>query len=158
MLREIGKTVSAGKFPGCDALVIFSPMPDEPDFRAAGFPLPIHAAPFVVPSSKNRDPYLEAGNCIASMAGRYPYVLVPGRLFDLYGTRLGRGGGWYDRFLSRLPASWPRIGVAFADQIYAERLVRNAWDEPMDFLAVNDKKSWRIVKCRRKAIAVPSSP
>jgi 5-formyltetrahydrofolate cyclo-ligase len=30
-------------------------------------------------------------------------VLVPGLMFDTWGQRLGRGGGYYDRLLERLP-------------------------------------------------------
>ncbi|MBC8523456.1 5-formyltetrahydrofolate cyclo-ligase [PVC group bacterium] len=43
-------------------------------------------------------------------------VVVPGIAFDKSGSRLGRGGGFYDRFLlnARPPIS---IGVAFEEQI-----------------------------------------
>lgn len=42
-------------------------------------------------------------------------ILVPGLGFDENGGRLGRGGGYYDRLLSR--ASGTRCGVAFDEQI-----------------------------------------
>jgi 5-formyltetrahydrofolate cyclo-ligase len=32
-------------------------------------------------------------------------VLVPGLMFDTWGQRLGRGGGYYDRLLERLPSA-----------------------------------------------------
>jgi len=44
-------------------------------------------------------------------------VIVPGLAFDRQGRRLGRGGGYYDRFLADLPAATPRIGLAFDFQI-----------------------------------------
>jgi len=47
-------------------------------------------------------------------------VIVPGLAFDLTGRRLGRGGGFYDRFLSRLRRSTKTIGLAFDVQIVAE--------------------------------------
>lgn len=51
-------------------------------------------------------------------------VLVPGVAFDLAGRRLGRGGGFYDRFLARLaPHDRPRasaLGVCFESQVLAD--------------------------------------
>lgn len=47
-------------------------------------------------------------------------VIVPGLAFDEQGRRLGRGGGFYDRFLARLPASVPTIALAFERQIVAD--------------------------------------
>ena len=44
-------------------------------------------------------------------------VIVPGIAFDRRGRRLGRGGGYFDRFLSRLPASVPCVGLAFKFQV-----------------------------------------
>lgn len=48
---------------------------------------------------------------------RIDAVLVPGLAFDRAGRRLGRGGGFYDRFLLRLPAATLTIGVAYDGQI-----------------------------------------
>jgi len=44
-------------------------------------------------------------------------VLVPALAFDREGRRLGRGGGYYDRFLASLPVRTPCIGLAFDFQV-----------------------------------------
>jgi 5-formyltetrahydrofolate cyclo-ligase len=44
-------------------------------------------------------------------------VLVPGVAFDAHGNRLGRGGGYYDRFLARLSDPVCTIGIGFECQV-----------------------------------------
>ncbi len=44
-------------------------------------------------------------------------VVVPGLAFDPHGNRLGRGGGYYDRFLRRLRRTAATVGLAFDVQI-----------------------------------------
>lgn len=39
-------------------------------------------------------------------------VVVPGMVFDSFGHRLGRGKGYYDRFLTRIPHAY-KIGMCF---------------------------------------------
>lgn len=44
-------------------------------------------------------------------------VIVPGVAFDKHNQRLGRGAGYYDRFLHTLPSHIPTLGLAFDFQI-----------------------------------------
>ena len=44
-------------------------------------------------------------------------IMVPGVAFDYRGGRLGFGKGYYDRFLSQLPATTYRCGLAFSIQV-----------------------------------------
>lgn len=61
-------------------------------------------------------------------------LLVPGRLFDRHGVRLGRGGGHYDRLVPRLRPGTPVIGVTVEERI-VPRLPTEAHDAPMTHLA-----------------------
>jgi 5-formyltetrahydrofolate cyclo-ligase len=54
-------------------------------------------------------------------------VIVPGLAFTKDGKRLGRGKGYYDRFLSRLSSRAATVGLAFDFQVLAD-LPTNAMD------------------------------
>lgn len=60
-------------------------------------------------------------------------VLVPGVAFDAHGTRVGFGGGYYDRLLPLLENA-VRIGVAFDCQLVEGALPREEHDEPVDLV------------------------
>ena len=57
-------------------------------------------------------------------------VVVPGLAFDRSNNRLGRGAGYYDRFLSSLPETIATVGLAFDFQI-TESLPIGAHDMPL---------------------------
>lgn len=59
-------------------------------------------------------------------------VVCPGVAFDKARTRLGRGAGYYDRFLQELAGKALIIGCAFDCQISPEPLPRENHDVPMD--------------------------
>jgi len=55
-------------------------------------------------------------DCPRVEPGDIEVVLVPGLAFGRDGTRLGRGGGYFDRLLPRLRAR--RVGACFALQLF----------------------------------------
>lgn len=75
-------------------------------------------------------------------AGHQPHIdpsdidvlLVPGRLFDRHGVRLGRGGGHYDRLLPRLRPGTVVVGVT-VDARIVPRLPTEHHDRAMTHLA-----------------------
>jgi 5-formyltetrahydrofolate cyclo-ligase len=60
-------------------------------------------------------------------------AVVPGVAFDPRGTRLGRGGGHYDRLLANLPESCARIGACFSCQL-VPAVPREPHDQPVDVI------------------------
>lgn len=63
-------------------------------------------------------------------------VVVPGLAFTASGDRLGQGGGWYDRFLSRVRPNCTTIGVGFNPQIVSS-LPTEAHDVTLDFVVTD---------------------
>ncbi len=60
-------------------------------------------------------------------------AIIPGMAFDIQGQRLGRGRGYYDRFLAKLSYPVYKIGVCFPWQIVAAIPVDDN-DIPMDMV------------------------
>jgi len=64
-------------------------------------------------------------------------LLIPGLGFDLQGGRLGRGRGYYDRYLKGRNAL--KLGVAFEVQVLRKKLVLEPHDQILDGL-VTEKR------------------
>ena len=60
-------------------------------------------------------------------------AVIPGMAFDQRGNRLGRGKGYYDRFLSKLPTQIYKIGVCFDFQKF-EIIPASPTDVAMDIV------------------------
>ncbi len=65
-------------------------------------------------------------------------VVVPGLLFDRTGQRLGRGGGFYDRFCAHAEVRALTCGLAFADQL-VDHLDTESHDHPVDKLVTDEE-------------------
>lgn len=63
-------------------------------------------------------------------------VVVPGLAFDNHGNRLGRGLGYFDRFLRNLPENTATVGVAFSWQRVRE-VPTEAHDFPVQEVITN---------------------
>lgn len=75
-------------------------------------------------------------------------MLVPLVAFDTLGTRLGRGGGYYDAYLSKLGHRRGLL-VGFAHECQrVEHIPRAPWDVPLD--AVITERSMYLISQRAK--------
>ena len=78
---------------------------------------------------------------LEGLAGARVLVVVPGLAFDGLGIRLGRGAGYYDRFVPEMRAACGDaasfVGVCYRRQL-RDRLPRDPWDAPMDWVLTEE--------------------
>jgi 5-formyltetrahydrofolate cyclo-ligase len=106
-----------------------------------------------VPLQRNRFNIPEPDSPITDelMPDQLDLVLTPLVAFDLTGTRLGMGGGFYDRsfsFLLNHGSIEKRpylLGLGYEFQKATEVLVREGWDVPLD-AAVTEAAFYRFEK------------
>ncbi len=65
--------------------------------------------------------------------GQIDLLIVPAIGYDIKGNRLGRGGGYYDVFLSRIPKESVLVGVAYDFQL-AEEIPVSRQDKSVDYV------------------------
>lgn len=71
-------------------------------------------------------------------------VLVPGRLFDRSGYRIGRGGGFYDRYLANAPSAVVTVGIGYAVQL-VHSVPHGESDVPVQIVVTDNESCF----CRR---------
>ncbi len=81
------------------------------------------------------------------------FIVVPGVAFDAKGNRLGRGKGYYDRLLPRIPTAY-KAGICFPFQL-VEEVPAESFDVRMDIIiTINEDElshpSHPLPTCDRK--------
>lgn len=95
---------------------------------------PLHEGDFVVGEFGILEPHPERSTPVE--ASDIDYILVPGLAFDRKLMRLGRGKGYYDRYLNKFKGI--KIGIGIKAQLLNEPLPIDEHDQPMDFV-VNEE-------------------
>ncbi len=142
------------EFREARCVALFAPLPTEPDIRPlieeAWAERKCVALPFMLHGDEPRlawhevegwDELVARGphgirephpqKCPVTQASELDLVFVPGLAFDADGNRLGRGGGYYDRFLADVTTR--RIGLFFAAQ-QVDAVPREAHDCRVDLV------------------------
>lgn len=79
-------------------------------------------------------------------------VIAPAVAVDTFGTRLGMGKGYYDRFFKEFPEAI-RLAAVFQVQVSNTVLPRDSWDQPMDWIVSEEM----ILKVSQKGVRVHGS-
>lgn len=130
--------------------IIYSPMGDEPDPNIVATSKNADVI-YTVPPTYKSDPAQIAEEIKRIVGDKKIYIYIPGRTFDKYGVRHGRGKGWYDRLLPLLPKEWVRIGVCFGHQLSETPITKQPWDQLMDHVCVvsGDTVCWYKTNARK---------
>jgi 5-formyltetrahydrofolate cyclo-ligase len=127
-------------FAKSEYCILYHPVRGEVDPATLHLNLPSRQV--VVPVDPASDP-MALGKSISEKVGNMNgVVLIPGRKFDRFGGRYGRGLGWYDRFLSVIPAGLVRIGICSQSEFSSTRLILREWDEVIDWVVVKGGNSY----------------
>jgi len=81
---------------------------------------------------KKNGKVLEPTGQIFSDEGAIDVVITPSLCIDRTGTRLGQGGGSYDRALARLSHSCWKVGLIYAGELRATPLPAELHDQKLD--------------------------
>lgn len=86
-----------------------------------------------------KEPIKTRGNNVAQL----DLLIMPLLACDINGTRMGMGGGYYDRTLAQTKYKPLRLGLAHDFQYLTEPLIRRKWDQPLDIL-ITPSKTYRF--------------
>ena len=131
----------------CEAqtIMIYYPIHNEVDLRPLlqryegrkTFVLPVTHRHYIEPRQYLGEEQMQRGRFsvpepqTATFEGKIDLILVPGVVFDLQCNRIGRGAGFYDRFLKQHKRV-TQLGVAYDFQIKNHEIPHSFFDKPVD--------------------------
>ncbi len=130
----------------CNSCIAYNAFTHEIEYKQLPLPKNIFNKTLELPHDKNLNPFEWVKKCKQEYKDNNPCILIPGKEFDIFGTRHGYGYGWYDRFLSQTPKKWLRIGVIESSKLFQDKLIKQSWDEPVDWIFSYNQAtfSWEI--------------
>lgn len=128
----LSKLIQHPDFQNANIVMLYASLPDEVQTlsflnmwkKQKRIILPTVVGDDIVPVEMSDDGKMEEGNFHILEPQNHPYegtfdlIVVPGMAFDRNGHRLGRGKGYYDRFLCHYP-TLKKIGLCFDFQLVA---------------------------------------
>jgi len=139
----------------CNGAIGYAPLGDEAEYADSSLFKSVASKQIFLPKNGADGPYRWAQLCNERYGNKKICIFVPGVRFDARGTRKGRGGGWYDRFLSKIHPEWIRIGIIGAGGFSRTALARQEWDEPVDWVAVRGASSWKFYETHARHARKP---
>jgi 5-formyltetrahydrofolate cyclo-ligase len=132
-----GKTLALPRVAGEEIHFHRMSEPDQPLVRSSfGIDEPAADLPPVVPGGGETGG--DGSRVPLGAAGDNALVIVPGLAFDLARYRLGRGRGYYDRFLATGLGYISTVGVCFEEQLVDE-VPREGWDMRIDRVMTDER-------------------
>ena len=83
-----------------------------------------------------REPSLETREVVSSAC--IDFVIAPGLAFDIFGNRIGYGGGHYDKLFKNISKDVTRVAVGYDFQII-ESVPHSDFDESVHFIVTETK-------------------
>lgn len=159
-------------FIRAERVMLYSALPDEVQTQAflekwhlvKQIILPTVVGDDIIPVAYGKDTSFAVGDFNILEPQNEPYtgdfdlIVVPGVAFDRQGNRLGRGKGYYDRFLCQ-HLEVPRIGICFDFQL-VEEVPAESFDIRMDeaiTLTSVEEEVFDLLRQRRQTFASAES-
>lgn len=154
--------IALPEFRDARSVMLYSPIPGEVDCVAAALSAWQDEKTVLLPKVSPTQRHMIAVRCtslddemdVGAFGIREPaegepwpaedldFIVVPALAYDRKGFRLGRGGGFYDRFLAQPGMRAATCGLAFSEQVVEEVPVETH-DHPIEIL-VTDREVLRF--------------